>query len=95
MINIANLFKYSYKNNTRLTKYESIIAKNPFYAYDYAKNVVKGRFTLGETMIAKDDLCSYRYAIEVIKQRFPLGEISIIKNKIFIYRYQQLLKCKL
>ena len=35
--------------------------------YDYAINILKGRFELGEKAISKDADCSYLYARDILK----------------------------
>jgi hypothetical protein len=49
-------------------------------AYDYARDVIEGRFELGESAIAKDAHWAYEYARDVIKGRFKLGEPAIAKD---------------
>jgi hypothetical protein len=56
-------------------------------AYDYARNVIEGRFKLGESAIAKDARYAYEYARDVIKGRFELGEQVITADARYAYSY--------
>ena len=69
---------------------ESIIAKNPYYSYNYANHILKGEFPLGEPVIAKDMDFSYAYAM-LINRRFELGELQIAKNPYYSYRYAKII----
>jgi hypothetical protein len=62
-------------------------------AYDYARNVIVGRFELGEPVIAKDVHYAYSYACDVIKGKFELGESKILKS-IYAEDYKLLLRPK-
>jgi hypothetical protein len=62
-------------------------------AYDYACDVIKGRFELGEPVIATNAYYSYSYACDVIKGRFKLGEPKILKS-IYAEDYKLLLRPK-
>jgi hypothetical protein len=59
----------------------------PSDAYQYALNVVKGRFPEGESAIATDPTWSYYYAKNVIQGRFPEGESAIATNSDWAYNY--------
>ena len=63
------------------------IAKDPEWAYRYAKDVLKGQFPLGEPTIAEDPQWAYYYAAEVLKGPFPLGEPAIAKDPGWAYEY--------
>jgi hypothetical protein len=71
----------------KLKELELEIAKDPKWAYEYALNVIKGRFELGEPVIAKDAKLAYNYALNIIKGRFPLGEPAIAKDLKYAYWY--------
>ena len=49
-------------------------------AYNYAKDVIKGRFPEGEEAIAKSPQWAHYYAVNVIKGRFPEAEEAIAKS---------------
>ena len=81
--------------------YESIIAKDWHYYYEYAYCVLKGRFELGEkaiatntyeSVIATSSCYSYWYAKDVLKGRFELGEHTISCSKIWIRSYINIIK---
>ena len=60
---------------------------DPYDAYIYAKNVLKGRWPEGEPVIATDPGLAYEYADHVIKGRFPEGEPAIAKWPAWAYQY--------
>jgi hypothetical protein len=78
---------YAYKICKRLEQHEAIIATHPYYAYCYARDIIKGRWELGEAIIATDPQYAYSYAISVIKERFELGEAAIATNPCYAYEY--------
>jgi hypothetical protein len=67
MITTNTIFNYCYINKKRWEKYEPIIAKNSYYSYRYAKDVLKGRFILAETIIKKQQKYDILYDMEIIK----------------------------
>ena len=77
------------KNKEELKKRETYIAKDAFFAYLYAKNVLKGPFPAGEEAIAKDYAYAYYYARDVLKGPFPLGEAAIAKSAFFTIQFTQ------
>ena len=60
---------------------------NPKYAYEYARDILKGPFELGEAIIATDSKQSYDYANRVLHGPFPLGEPVIATNAYKSYMY--------
>ncbi len=59
------------------TEGEAAIAKDPYWAYYYARYDIKGRFPEGEAAMATDPYVAYVYARDVLKGRFPEGEAVI------------------
>jgi hypothetical protein len=59
----------------------------PYYAYAYARDIIKGRWEKGEPIIAKDPYSSHHYATEVIKKRFKMAEPMMAKNAEIYYVY--------
>ena len=59
---------------------EPTIAKDAYYSYQYAIDILEGPFKLGEPEIAKNTHYSYEYAYFVLNGRFELGEKAIAKN---------------
>ncbi len=55
---------------------------DPYQAYYYATEVLKGRFPKGEAAIATDPYWAFYYATEVLKGRFPEGEAAIAKDHL-------------
>ena len=67
---------------------EPAIAKNAYYSYRYARDVLKGPFKLCEPEIAKDTHYSYLYASDILNgKRFKLGEPAIAKDAYYSYAY--------
>jgi hypothetical protein len=71
----------------RFPEGEAAIAKDAWYAYWYARYIIKGRFPEGEAAMAKDAGWAYEYASGVIDGSFPEGEAAIAKNAKFAYEY--------
>jgi hypothetical protein len=67
--------------NGKFIEGEPIIAKSPYYSYEYARNILKGSFPLGEPAIAKDEYYSKRYTRDVLKKDFYLNGKLICKYK--------------
>ncbi len=60
---------------------------DPHRAYDYAKDVIGGRWPEGEAAIAKNAYRAYDYAKDVIGGRWPEGEPAIAKDRDRAYAY--------
>lgn len=58
-----------------------------YWAYWYARFVIKGRWPEAEDTIAKDAEWACQYASDVIKGRWPEAEATIAKNAYWAYRY--------
>ena len=54
---------------------------DPYWAYNYARDVIKGRWPEGEPTIAKDPHQAYNYALDVIKGRWPEAEEAMAKSE--------------
>ena len=78
-------FEYASEHG-RDKELEPTIAKDTYYSYYYAKEILKGRFELGEPAIAKNSFYSYSYA-GILNGPFPLGEPVISKNETYSYYY--------
>ncbi len=63
------------------------IASDPYYAYWYAKDIIKGGFPEGEKAIASNPKYVYCYARDIIKGQFPEGEKAISSNPHNAYWY--------
>jgi hypothetical protein len=66
---------------------ESIIAKDAYYSYQYAIDILEGPFNLGEPAIAKNPYYSFNYAKHILKGEFPLGEPAIAKDAYYSKEY--------
>jgi hypothetical protein len=69
-------------------EFKDIIFKNPYYAYIYARDILKGRLPSAvEDLIATDVRLSYEYALNVLKGRFLKGEDIISKDPLYAAKY--------
>jgi lambda repressor-like predicted transcriptional regulator len=59
----------------------------PYWAYWYAKNVIKGPWPKGEDVISQNCEWSFDYAKYVIKVPFPKGEKVISQDAEYSYYY--------
>lgn len=66
---------------------ETDIAKDPYYAFLYAKTILKGRWPTAETMIASDARSAYLYARDVIQGPWPDGESIISQSARYAFNY--------
>jgi hypothetical protein len=60
---------------------------SPYWAYCFARDVIKGPWPEGEDTISKDAEWSYYYAKAVIKGPWPKGEDVISKEAEYSYYY--------
>ena len=63
--------------------------KDPYSAYQYARDIIQGRWPEGERVIASDPNFAYRYARDVIKGRWPEGEKVIASDPYWAYNYAE------
>ena len=61
----------------------------PFWAYWYAKNVIRGRWIEAEPIIMRSPYRAYRYAKDVIKGRWFEAEPTIMADAEYAYWYAQ------
>ena len=66
---------------------EPFIIKNPYYAYLYARDIIKGRWLKAESIFIKDSHYAYFYALELIKGRWIEAEDIISTNSQYAYLY--------
>jgi hypothetical protein len=59
---------------------EKAISRHPEMAYQYAKNIIRGRWPEGEAAIKRDPFKAYYYAKDTLKDRWPEAEKYIIRN---------------
>jgi len=73
-------YQYARYTGKRFPDGEAAIARTEYWAYAYAKDIIKGEFPEAEPIIAKDPYVALDYAKYIIKGRFPEGEkvISIL-----------------
>ena len=68
-------------------KQSTLASKDPRCAYEYAEDVIKGRWPEAEETIIKDPIWAYRYAKYVIGGRWPEAEETISKSPEWAYHY--------
>ena len=56
-------------------------------AYNYAKDVIQGRWPEGEKLLASDPVWAFYYANDVIKGRWPEAEKVIASDPNWVYEY--------
>jgi hypothetical protein len=61
---------------------------SPYSAYEFARDVIKGRWCDGESVIAQNAVSSLYYAM-LINDRFPLGEAEIAKDPDCAFNYAE------
>jgi hypothetical protein len=83
-------YNYIIKNGTHfreIIEAEELIAKNPQYAFFYAKNIVRGRWLTGEPAILKNPEWCYNYVKEVVQERLPKCEAVIATSAYYACEY--------
>ncbi len=75
---IEKLLDEKYTNEMSII--EPIIKKSPRHTYNYAIDIIKGRWPEAEPVIMTGLHCAYRYAIDIIKERWKEAEDIIIKD---------------
>ena len=91
-LNPTQLISQASKYNTQIEKARQNVKykdklTNPKTAYEYAENVIKGRWTEGEAVIASNPKYAYYYAKNVIKGRWHEGEAVIASDPCYAYKY--------
>ena len=74
---------------------ENVISQDAYYSYNYAFDVIKGRWIEAEEIIKTRPNFAYHYALNVIKGRWELGENTISQSAKFSYYYAHIIKNKL
>ena len=75
------------KENKRLSELEPIIVKDGFYAYSYARDIIKGRWLEAESVIMQDAYNAYYYSKYVIKGRWLEAEPMLSRNPHYALQY--------
>jgi hypothetical protein len=75
----------------RSSKLEKLIIESSQLCFDYAREVLRGRFLEGEEIISSDSFHSFMYAKYVLNGPFHLGH-SIIFNSFYKKDYIDFLK---
>jgi hypothetical protein len=73
----------------RFPEGEPAIATDPYWAYMYARHIIKGRWPEAEATIATSPW-GFPYAWHVIGGRWPEGEATIAKDPIWAEKYLEL-----
>jgi len=73
-------------------EYEKIIMIDPKWAYEYAENIIKGRWKEAEPYIMKDPEQAAYYAMCIMERRWPEIELSLIQSGDLgvLYNYMEL-----
>jgi len=74
-------------SKVRVPELEPYIAKDPYYASEYACDIIGGRFKEAEPYIAKSAKYAYMYAMNILKGRFKEAEPYIMKDPKWAFRY--------
>lgn len=70
----ALAYKLAAHADRRISYLEPTIMKDPFYIYNYAQHIVRGRWPEAEPILMKDGKYAYFYAKFIIKGRWPEAE---------------------
>ncbi len=89
----SDLFKYHAKPESlehgsrreELNRKEAL--KSPRTAFNYARDVIKGRWPEAEDIISKDPPHAFLYATYIIGKRWLKGEKAISENSSWAYLY--------
>ncbi len=65
-----------------------------YEAYEYARDIVKGKYPDGEEAISKSPYYSYAYAMYILEGRFPQGEKAISSEIEYLLDYNAMLRKK-
>ena len=66
---------------------ETIMNEYPQHIFNYALNVIQGRWPEAEHIIMKDPKYAYLYALEIINDRWIEAEQYIMEDPYFSYEY--------
>jgi len=80
-------YQYARYTDKPFPEGERVLASNEYWAYAYAKDIIKGKWEEGEAVIAKDPHVALEYAKYIIKGRFPKGEDAIAKTPMTAREY--------
>lgn len=76
------------RRGVQLTKWElEKITENAHYSFQYAMEVVRGRFLEGELAIAEDSINSLKYAVHIVRDRWEPGEAKIAESEDLSLQY--------
>jgi hypothetical protein len=78
--NAYHSYLYSKHTNKPFPKGEAAISADSYWSYQYALNILGGRFELGEDAISQDEDYSLWYASYVLHGRFIKGEPKIFEH---------------
>ena len=60
------------KNDGKINKkLEPYFIKDPYYAYHYARDIIKGRWIEAESIISTSSYYAYLYALSIINGKLP------------------------
>jgi hypothetical protein len=73
--------------NEKKQELEHLWIHDPRYAYEYAYDIVRGKWSPGEKVITSDPRYAYEYAYYVIKKPWEPGEKAISSDPAYAYMY--------
>ena len=79
--------KYEREKYVGSPEKEKAIVSDPYYAYHYAVDVIRGPWPEGEKAIASNPEYAYRYAQDVIQGPWPEGEKAIASDPKYAFYY--------
>ena len=84
---MINLFKYHSSPQT-LYAFNDRTKLVPEMAYEYARDVINGRWPEGESTIAKDPVFAFMYITHILKRkRWKKAEPAIMKDPYIAFMY--------
>ena len=91
LLSSLDAFNYAKCSGQRRPDLERIILtdpSDPYFAVDYARDVIKGRWIKAEPVIAQDQAAAYQYGLTVLQgKRNKVIERSICTNPKLAYKY--------
>ena len=81
------LFSYSFFIYRRWPEAEEYIKRDPEWAYNYSRYIIKGRWPEAEEIIIKKPEWAYNYVFNIIKGRWLEAEETIKQDSFYAFHY--------
>ena len=65
------IYRKAARAGKRLPELEHIILNNAWHSYQYAFNIIKGRWIEAEDIIMNNSYAAYHYALHIMKGKLP------------------------